>query len=59
MLLQRLLERGNGAVRQREAAAHRGLRGVLELLAGETTTTSGQVEHRVARFRAAAHHVAA
>jgi hypothetical protein len=32
---------------------------VLELLAGETTTTSGQVEHRVARFRAAAHHVAA
>jgi glutamate---cysteine ligase / carboxylate-amine ligase len=59
MLLQRLMERGNGAVRQREAAAHCGLRGVLELLAGETTTTSGQVEDRVARFRAAAHHVAA
>jgi glutamate---cysteine ligase / carboxylate-amine ligase len=36
MLLQRLLERGNGAVRQRHAAATAGIPGALRLLAAET-----------------------
>jgi glutamate---cysteine ligase / carboxylate-amine ligase len=36
MLLQRLLERGNGAVRQRHAAATTGIPGALRMLAAET-----------------------
>jgi carboxylate-amine ligase len=36
MLLQRLLERGNGAVRQRHAAATKGIAGALRMLAAET-----------------------
>jgi|tagenome__1003787_1003787.scaffolds.fasta_scaffold20979512_3 carboxylate-amine ligase len=41
MLIQRLLERGNGAMRQRRAAARSGMRGMLELLASETIGTRG------------------
>jgi glutamate---cysteine ligase / carboxylate-amine ligase len=36
MLVQRLLERGNGAIRQRDAASRDGIRGVLRRLAAET-----------------------
>ena len=36
MLVQRILERGNGADRQRAAAARGGLQGALELLVAET-----------------------
>src|SRR4051812_4073459 len=36
MLIQRILERGNGADRQRAAAAERGLAGTLDLLVAET-----------------------
>jgi glutamate---cysteine ligase / carboxylate-amine ligase len=36
MLVQRLLERGNGAIRQRDAAATTGIPGALRMLAAET-----------------------
>jgi glutamate---cysteine ligase / carboxylate-amine ligase len=36
MLVQRLLERGNGAMRQRRAAAAAGIPGALRMLAAET-----------------------
>jgi hypothetical protein len=36
MLIQGLLERGNGAARQRRAAEDRGARGAVRLLADET-----------------------
>jgi glutamate---cysteine ligase / carboxylate-amine ligase len=47
MLVQRLLERGNGAVRQRQAAAAAGIPAAVRMLAAETT---GQ-RRRTRRFR--------
>jgi glutamate---cysteine ligase / carboxylate-amine ligase len=46
MLIQRLLERGNGAIRQRCAAARSGMHGVLELLAGETIGRQDMADDR-------------
>src|SRR3954466_227908 len=46
MLIQRLLERGNGAIRQRPAAAGPGMPGVLRLLAAETVATPGGADDR-------------
>jgi glutamate---cysteine ligase / carboxylate-amine ligase len=43
MLIQRLLERGNGAARQRAAAEH-GMPGVLSLLARETMAETNRTE---------------
>jgi glutamate---cysteine ligase / carboxylate-amine ligase len=40
MLVQRLLERGNGAIRQRRAAGQGGMRGLLEHLVAETSQTA-------------------
>jgi glutamate---cysteine ligase / carboxylate-amine ligase len=48
MLVQRLLERGNGAIRQRRAAERRGVRGALSLLAAETMDR-GRTRRRFAR----------
>ena len=46
MLVQRILERGNGADRQRAAAAEGGLHGALALLAAETMTPRGPAAAR-------------
>jgi glutamate---cysteine ligase / carboxylate-amine ligase len=55
MLVQRLLERGNGATRQRRAAETGGIPGAVRMLAAETMPT----EERRHRFRPAELRVAA
>jgi glutamate---cysteine ligase / carboxylate-amine ligase len=51
MLIQRLLERGNGAARQRRAAAQDGMPGVLSLLARETMAEAQPARHDPSRRR--------